>query len=225
MTSSLAFRNLEVSPDDPVETWPTEAIEAAMERGSLPEWARLASAIRARPWGRVARTVEAVLTYTRPYGVDVLLERAISDARAERVAAERAEAAAVIRRALDDSRLTRREAARILGTSTSRLSTYATGRVTPSAAFLIALRRLSDTDEPTCPTWHLSSLGDRYHLDGIDGGGRGHRSEDAVEMTARRPATVPNGSGHHSGLHVEPGVEVRPRSTPTDPGHRAARVG
>lgn len=144
MTSSLAFRNLDASPDDPVQTWPTEAVEAAMERGSLPEWARLAAAIRARPWGRVARTVEAVLTYTRPYGVDLLLERAIATARAAAVAAERAEVATVISRVLDESGLTRREAARVLGTSTSRLSTYATGRVTPSAAFVVSLRRLLD---------------------------------------------------------------------------------
>lgn len=144
MTASLVFRNLDVSPEDPVETWPTEAVEAAMERGSLTEWARLASAIRAHPWGRVARNVEAVLTYTRPYGVDLLLERAIATARAEVVAAERSEAAAVISRALADSGLTRREAARILGTSTSRLSTYTTGRVTPSAALLVSLRRLRD---------------------------------------------------------------------------------
>lgn len=143
MTASLA-RNVDVSPTDPVETWPTEAIEAVMERGSLSEWAMIASAVRARPWGRVARTVEAVLTYSRPYGVDVLLERAIADARAEVAAAERAEVAATVRAALDRSGLTRREAARVLGTSTSRLSTYATGRVVPSAAFVVALRRLSD---------------------------------------------------------------------------------
>lgn len=142
MTAPLAFRNLDVSPDDPVEAWPTEAVEAAMERGFLPDWARLASAIRAHPWGGVARTVEAVLTYNRPYGVGPLLERAIANARADVVAAERAEVAATVRRALDRSGLSRRDAARLLGTSTSRLSTYATGRVVPSAAFLVSLRRL-----------------------------------------------------------------------------------
>ncbi len=144
MMSTLAFRNLDVSPADPVQSWPTEAVEAAMERGLLPDWARIAAEIRGAPWGRVARTVEAVLRYNRPYGVDVLLERAIAHARADAAAADRAEVADTIRRALRESGLTRREAAYRLGTSTSRLSTYATGRVTPSAAFLVALRRLTD---------------------------------------------------------------------------------
>ena len=58
MTTALKFRNIDASPDDPVETWPFEGILAAVERGTLPDWARLASAIRADPWGPVA-TVEA----------------------------------------------------------------------------------------------------------------------------------------------------------------------
>jgi len=52
--------------------------------------------------------------------------------------------AAMIRAALDRSGLSRREAARVLCTSRSRLSTHATGRVAPSAAFVVALRRLAD---------------------------------------------------------------------------------
>jgi hypothetical protein len=31
---SLAFRNIDVSPDDPVELWPTEAVLTAMERAA-----------------------------------------------------------------------------------------------------------------------------------------------------------------------------------------------
>lgn len=32
---SLRFRNIDVSPDDPIEIWPTEAVLTALERGGL----------------------------------------------------------------------------------------------------------------------------------------------------------------------------------------------
>ncbi len=60
--TTLTFRNVGASPDDPVAQWPQEAIQAALERG----------------------------------------------------------------------------------TSTSRLSTYATGKVTPSAALLVRMRRMTE---------------------------------------------------------------------------------
>lgn len=68
--------------DDPVETWPVEALETAMDRGGLQEWRRIAAAIRRQPWGPVAESVGSILTYSRPYGVDLLLERVIATARA-----------------------------------------------------------------------------------------------------------------------------------------------
>ncbi|MGH3260633.1 MAG: hypothetical protein ACRDNS_01420 [Trebonia sp.] len=49
--STLKFRNITAAVDDPVETWPFEGILTAVERGSLPDWRRLAAAIRADPWG------------------------------------------------------------------------------------------------------------------------------------------------------------------------------
>lgn len=48
--SAPKFRNITASVDDPVETWPFEGILAAVERGTLPDWRRLAAAIRADPW-------------------------------------------------------------------------------------------------------------------------------------------------------------------------------
>ena len=65
----LRFRNIDASPDDPVETWPQEGIEAALERGSLSDWRRIHRAVEHAPWGPVARSLEQVLTYCRPYGV------------------------------------------------------------------------------------------------------------------------------------------------------------
>jgi DNA-binding transcriptional regulator YiaG len=138
--TALAFRNVDASPDDPVSEWPQEAIQTALERGGLSHWRRLAEAIRADPWGRVARAVEEVLTYSRPYGVAPLMERVVARAREAAEASEREAVAAEVAELIEASGLTRAEFASRIGTSTSRLSTYATGKVTPSAALLVRMR-------------------------------------------------------------------------------------
>ncbi|MGH3615349.1 MAG: helix-turn-helix domain-containing protein [Pseudonocardia sp.] len=140
---SLAFRNIEVSPDDPVETWPTEAVLTALERGGLSHWRRLAAAIRADPWGPVARRVEEALAIAERYGVAPLFVDAVRAARERAERAERAEVAAEIGRLLGDSGLGRAEFAAAVGTSPSRLSTYLSGRITPSAALLVRMRRVA----------------------------------------------------------------------------------
>jgi transcriptional regulator with XRE-family HTH domain len=61
-------------------------------------------------------------------------------ARAERQ--ERQEVAAEIRRAIDQSGLSRTEFASRIGTSASRLSTYVAGKVAPSATLMVRIRRL-----------------------------------------------------------------------------------
>ena len=79
--STHTFRNVDASPDDPVADWSIEAIQTALERGSLSQWRRLGTAIQAQPWGRVARDVEEVLPYSRPYGVAQVMERVIDRGR------------------------------------------------------------------------------------------------------------------------------------------------
>ncbi|MFL5901353.1 MAG: helix-turn-helix domain-containing protein [Solirubrobacterales bacterium] len=140
--SPLAFRNVDTSPDDPVSEWPLEAIQTALERGGLSHWRRLAKAIHAQPWGPLARRVEEVLTYSRPYGVTPMMERVIAKAREEAEAAERETVAAEIDQLVRASGLSRTEFASRVGTSASRLSTYVTGKVTPSAALLVRMHRV-----------------------------------------------------------------------------------
>ncbi len=142
--SSLAFRNVDVSPDQSVGVWPLEAIQTALERGSLEHWRRLGAAVRAEPWGPVARRVEEVLSYSRPYGVAAALERTISQAREEAERAEREAVAAEVDELVRASGLSRGAFAFRVGTSASRLSTYATGKVTPSAALMVRMRRAAD---------------------------------------------------------------------------------
>jgi DNA-binding transcriptional regulator YiaG len=142
--TALAFRNVDASPDDPVSGWPHEAIQAALERGGLEHWRRLAAAIEAEPWGSVARRVEQVLAYSRPYGVALVMERVIARSRGAAEASEREAVAAEVDALVRASGLSRAEFASRIGTSPSRLSTYVTGKVTPSAAMLVRMRRTID---------------------------------------------------------------------------------
>lgn len=139
--SSLTFRNVDVSPDDPVSAWPLEAIQTVLERGGLEHWRRLAEAIRMDPWGPVSRRIEEVLVYSRPYGVALAFERTIARIREMEQASERNAVATEIDGLVQWSGLSRAEFASRVGTSASRLSTYVTGTVTPSAAMLERMRR------------------------------------------------------------------------------------
>lgn len=138
--STLTFRNVDASPTDPVSAWPQEAVQTALERGGLAEWRRLAAAVREDPWGAVARRLEEVLTYSHPYGVAAAFERAIAQCREAAETAERKAVAREIRELVAQSGISQAEFASRIGTSASRLSTYVSGKVTPSAALLLRMR-------------------------------------------------------------------------------------
>lgn len=139
----LRFRNVDAEPTDPVAGWPFEGVLAAVERGTLSDWRRLVAAVRCDPWGGVARDLEQALEIARPYGTAPLLERAIERARETRAAEERAEVARRVRSALEASGLDRATFAARIGTSTSRLSTYVTGRVAPASTLLVRMERVA----------------------------------------------------------------------------------
>jgi DNA-binding transcriptional regulator YiaG len=141
--SALKFRNITASVDDPVETWPFEGILAAVERGTLPDWRRLAAAIRADPWGPVAQQVLDAVGLARPYGTTELLTTVTERARQEASGAEREQVADEIRDLVARSGLSQQDFALRLGTSRPRLSTYMTGKVTPSASLMIRIRRVA----------------------------------------------------------------------------------
>ncbi|MGH7911576.1 MAG: helix-turn-helix domain-containing protein [Candidatus Dormibacteraceae bacterium] len=142
--TGLRFRNVDASPEDPVESWPFEGILAALERGSLPDWQRLTAVIDADPWGNLARQVEEALEVSRPYGVAELFETIIATARERAAASERRQVADEIQRLVERSGLSRRAFAVAIGTSASRLSTYLSGSVVPSAALLVRMRGASE---------------------------------------------------------------------------------
>jgi DNA-binding transcriptional regulator YiaG len=141
---TLAFRNLAITPDAPVSQWPTEAVQAALERGDLADWHRLVAELDVSPWGRTARQVEEVLSHSRPYGIAEAMELALSRARDRAESSERAAVAADIAEAIERSGLSRTEFAAHIGTSASRLSTYISGKVVPSATLLVRIRRVAE---------------------------------------------------------------------------------
>lgn len=140
----VVFRNVEASPDDDVRTWPYEALVTVIDRGLVPDWQPVFAEIRRSPWGPVARRVERYLSYREPDGVGTLFALAIERARSDADRAARAEVAARVRAAVDRSGLTNAEFAELVGTSGSRLSTYLSGKVTPSAALLVRIEDAAD---------------------------------------------------------------------------------
>jgi len=143
MTTALKFRNITASPDDPVDTWPFEGILAAVERGTLPDWRRLAAVIRADPWGPVAQQVLQAIRLSRPYGTAELLEGMVARARKLAADSEREDVAAEVRNLVSRSGLSKQDFAERIGTSRSRLSTYMSGKVVPSAALMVRMRRVA----------------------------------------------------------------------------------
>jgi hypothetical protein len=143
----LEFRNVDASPADDVRTWPYEALVIAIDRGIVPDWQPIFAEVRRSPWGSVARRVERYLSYREPDGVGTLFTLAINRAREDADRDARVEVAARVHDAVFRSGVTKAEFARRVGTSASRLSTYLSGKVSPSAAMLVRIERAATTDE------------------------------------------------------------------------------
>jgi len=157
MTTALKFRNIDASPDDPVETWPFEGILAAVERGTLPDWHRLAAAINADPWGPVAQQVLEAVHLSHAYGTAELLEAAVTRARKLAADSERESVASEVRALVARSGLSRQDFADRIGTSRPRLSTYVSGKVIPSATLMVRMRRVAHHASGTAAQGHESS--------------------------------------------------------------------
>ena len=137
----VTFRNVDASPADDVRTWPYEALVTVIDRGLVGDWQPVFAELRRAPWGRVARRVEHYLSYRDSDGVSVLFALAIQRARADANKENRAHVASRVREAVRRSGLPNAEFARLVGTSASRLSTYVSGKVVPSAAMLLRIER------------------------------------------------------------------------------------
>ncbi|MDR0417479.1 MAG: helix-turn-helix domain-containing protein [Propionibacteriaceae bacterium] len=134
---ALAFRHLAVTPDDPVAQWGVEGILTAIERGGLAHFRRIAAAVLADPAGPVADDLAEAVTLTdAPVAArfGVLLEEARGG--------DRARARRRLRDAVAVSGASSRQLAAAVGTSATRLSTYLSGQVQPSAALFLRIERV-----------------------------------------------------------------------------------
>lgn len=115
----------------------------AFASGDVLLWRRLVAAALAEPWaGRVDDHLALLDPERRPSEFESV--RALAD-MARRIAEEdeRRAVADHIRTTIAGTGLTQREFATLVGTSPSRLSTYVTGNVTPSAAMLLRINRMA----------------------------------------------------------------------------------
>lgn len=140
----VAFRNIDVTPDDPVEEWGFEGLLTAVDRGSLREWRTIMRAVEADPFGAVADTLTEVLDIAEDSGVVGALRCALTRARDAADAEDRQIVAERMVELVRRSGLDQGSFARRIGTSRTRLNTYLTGRTTPSAAVLIRSERVAE---------------------------------------------------------------------------------
>lgn len=140
----LEFRNVDGSPADDVRTWPYEALVIVIDRGLVPDWQPIFVEIRRSPRGPVVRRIERYLAYREYDGASMLFRLVIERAREDEDQKARAEAATRARDAVARSGLSKAEFASAVGTSASRLSTYLSGKVSPSAAMLIRIEHVAD---------------------------------------------------------------------------------
>ena len=156
---STPIRHVEVDPDASLDDWPYEALVTLIERGTVRDWARITGRVRDDPWGPVARQVEDYLGYAESSGVTALLGRAVGSARTQAEMAERAAVADEVAHLVARSGLSAGEFALRLGTSASRLSTYRSGKVVPSATLLLRMRRVSGATDGAddLPGWRYAA--------------------------------------------------------------------
>ena len=137
------FRNIDASPDDPVAQWGFEGLLAAIERGGMRLWDRIAAELRRQPYGAVARLLEdEVINAVSHDGERELFRQVLARARRRSEQDAKVEVVKRLRSLLARSGLSQRDFAAQLGTSTSRFSTYLNGKVTPGADLLIRAERI-----------------------------------------------------------------------------------
>ncbi|TXH44627.1 MAG: XRE family transcriptional regulator [Actinobacteria bacterium] len=142
------FRNVVANWSDDVATWPYEALVACIEHGLVADWQPIFAEIRQQPWGDVARRAEQYSASGDDSAAACLFGLAVRRAREDAERRDREAVAQRVRAAIAGSGLTAAAFAMQVGTSGSRLSTYATGRVTPSAAMMLRIERAGGSVGP-----------------------------------------------------------------------------
>lgn len=114
-----------------------------IEDGSVLEWRHHLSMIVASPWSPYARhLIDLSEKIDHPLAA-VLIEQFTEVCRDRNKEHEREQVAEEVRRLVSASGITQRQFAKWVGTSPSRLSSYVSGSVTPSASLMLRMARTS----------------------------------------------------------------------------------
>ena len=140
---AVQFRNLTTTWHDPIDQWPYEAVVTTIERGLVADWQPIVKDIRMRPFGRIASYVAHYAKAPDDDAAAAFFSEALRRARADQEDSERDEVIKRIRLAIESSELSQGDFAKVIGTSASRLSTYLSGAVTPSATMLIRIENVA----------------------------------------------------------------------------------
>ncbi len=143
---TVQFRNVDAQWTDPIETWPYEALVTTIERGLVSDWQPIFRDIEKNPWGRTARRLEKYLGYSEHAAEVRLFGAALKRARELQWEKEKDEVAKRIRTAIERSGVSAAEFSQRVGTSPSRLSTYVSGQVVPSATMLVRIESQASED-------------------------------------------------------------------------------
>lgn len=171
-----------------------DELQLLIDHGNVELWRRQLSAIAAGPWGPHGERLLKFADEADLPAVKLSVDQAIRYYKKTYEKDEKDAVAHEIHELVRASGVTQREFSQYIGTSASRLSTYATGVVTPSAAMMLRIRRTAQTlSEAHSGTGEASALRERNAhagefvsgsaanfdappqslLDDLDGGGRG----------------------------------------------------
>lgn len=122
-----------------------DELRSLVADGNVAQWRLQLSAIASGPWGPHGERLIAFADEADLPAVRMHVEQTIRYYKKRHEKAEKEAVAREIQRLVRLSGVTQRDFAKYIGTSASRLSTYANGVVTPSAAMLLRIRRTAET--------------------------------------------------------------------------------
>ena len=149
-----------------------------VDGGSVLEWRHHLAMIAASPWSPYSRHLGDLATQASLPAVAALVAQFTEVCRQQNKEREREQVAEEVRRLVAGSGVTQRQFAQWVGTSPSRLSTYVSGSVTPSASLMLRMARtsrlLQERDVPQAPSMASEqSWGAARAIDGGDPGATG----------------------------------------------------
>lgn len=132
-----------IDPEASLPVIRTERELVGLVDGSILEWRHHLAMVAASPWSPYARHLHDLAEQAGRPLVATVIEHFTASCRARLKEREREQVAAEVRRLVAESGVSQQRFARWVGTSPSRLSTYVSGSVTPSASLMLRMTRTS----------------------------------------------------------------------------------